>query len=213
MKKCKIYKSLLPAVFLAVNIMPGQAMAVEASHGQVQVEAGVKAAGQPVLQQKKTGIVFLGSSRYLQPAYMDILSRYLVKCYSRYRYPTEYGESMQKKCQEAMAKKNFSMLHNITEKQLAELVNDMDKDQVLFIHISDVVRRKQRIFLRPSAEDLWEADIAMKAMLVDRSGILSQENFYDCEDGQYSPDRALDLAYTYCIRRLQQKNIFGSNKE
>lgn len=55
---------------------------------QIEAESG------PVVQ-KSVGIVMLGSYRYLHPAYLDILDRYFVRCYSQYRYPTEFGESMQ----------------------------------------------------------------------------------------------------------------------
>ena len=41
--------------------------------------------------QKPTVIVLNGSERYLQEEYQDILTRYFVKCYSKYRFPMTYG--------------------------------------------------------------------------------------------------------------------------
>lgn len=209
MGRYKLYGNMLLAVFLTLNMLPGQTEASEVSQAQVQVESNATAEEQPVVQQKTTGIVLLGSDRYLQPAYLDIMSRYFVKCYSQYRYPTEYGEAMQDKCREAMAKERLSNLHSVTEKQLADLVSDMDKEQILFIRISDVVRRERRRIDRwLGSEDLWEANITLEALLVDKNGIVRREKFYDYEDEQYSPDRALGQAYTNCIRKLQKKNIF-----
>ncbi len=210
MGRFKVYGRLVVAAFLATNLLSNQAVAAESTQSEQQVESMAAAEEeQPVIQQKTTGIVLLASDRYLQPAYLDIMSRYFVKCYSQYRYPTEYGNSMQDKCREAMAKEKLSTLHNVTEKQLSDLVKDMDKEQVLFIRISDVLRRERRRIDRClGSEDLWEANITMEALLVDKNGIVRQEKFYDYVDEQYSPDRALSQAYTDCLRRLQKKNIF-----
>lgn len=200
---------MLLAAFLTLNMLSGQAEASEVSQAQVQAEVKAESENQPLVQQKTTGIVILGSECYLQPAYLDIMNRYFVRCYSQYRYPTEYGEIMQDKCREAMTKEKLSSLHNVTEKQLAELVNDMDKEQILFIRISDVVRQaRRRIDRWLGSEDVWEANVTLEALLVDKNGIVRREKFYDYEDEQYSPDRALGQAYTNCIRKLQKKNIF-----
>lgn len=209
MRRYKLYGNMLLAAFLTLNMLSGQAEASEVSQAQVQAEVKAESENQPLVQQKTTGIVILGSERYLQPAYLDIMNRYFVRCYSQYRYPTEYGEIMQDKCREAMTKEKLSSLHNVTEKQLAELVNDMDKEQILFIRISDVVRQaRRRIDRWLGSEDVWEANVTLEALLVDKNGIVRREKFYDYEDEQYSPDRALGQAYTNCIRKLQRKNIF-----
>lgn len=209
MRRYKLYGNMLLAAFLTLNMLPGQAEASEVSQAQVQAEVKAESENQPLVQQKTTGIVILGSERYLQPAYLDIMNRYFVRCYSQYRYPTEYGEIMQDKCREAMSKERLSSLHSVTEKQLADLVSDMDKDQILFIRISDVVRRERRRIDRwLGSEDVWEANVTLEALLVDKNGIVRREKFYDYEDEQYSPDRALGQAYTNCIRKLQKKNIF-----
>ena len=209
MRRYKLYGNMLLAAFLTLNMLPGQAEASEVSQAQVQAEVKAESENQPLVQQKTTGIVILGSERYLQPAYLDIMNRYFVRCYSQYRYPTEYGEIMQDKCREAMSKERLSSLHSVTEKQLADLVSDMDKDQILFIRISDVVRRERRRIDRwLGSEDVWEANVTLEALLVDKNGIVRREKFYDYEDEQYSPDRALGQAYTNCIRKLQRKNIF-----
>ncbi len=209
MRRYKLYGNMLLAAFLTLNMLSGQAEASEVSQAQVQAEVKAESENQPLVQQKTTGIVILGSECYLQPAYLDIMNRYFVRCYSQYRYPTEYGEIMQDKCREAMTKEKLSSLHNVTEKQLAELVNDMDKEQILFIRISDVVRQaRRRIDRWLGSEDVWEANVTLEALLVDKNGIVRREKFYDYEDEQYSPDRALGQAYTNCIRKLQKKNIF-----
>ena len=209
MRRYKLYGNMLLAAFLTLNMLPGQAEASEVSQAQVQAEVKAESENQPLVQQKTTGIVILGSERYLQPAYLDIMNRYFVRCYSQYRYPTEYGEIMQDKCREAMAKEKLSSLHSVTERQLADLVSDMDKDQILFIRISDVVRQaRRRIDRWLGSEDVWEANVTLEALLVDKNGIVRREKFYDYEDEQYSPDRALGQAYTNCIRKLQKKNIF-----
>lgn len=209
MRRYKLYGNMLLAAFLTLNMLSGQAEASEVSQAQVQAEVKAESENQPLVQQKTTGIVILGSECYLQPAYLDIMNRYFVRCYSQYRYPTEYGEIMQDKCREAMTKEKLSSLHNVTEKQLAELVNDMDKEQILFIRISDVVRQaRRRIDRWLGSEDVWEANVTLEALLVDKNGIVRREKFYDYEDEQYSPDRALGQAYTNCIRKLQRKNIF-----
>lgn len=166
---------------------------------------------QPVVQ-RQTAIVLLGSSRYLDDEYLDILNRYFVKCYSQYRYPTEFGEETQLKfaaAYDAVAKYEADSKRDVREINLPAIVAKMDKEQVLFVDVRDVVRRSwRRVGWHFGTEDVWEASVEVRAVLVDRNGIVHEEKLRDWVDEQYSPNRALMEAYTTCIRKLQQRKIF-----
>lgn len=166
-------------------------------------------ASQPAVRQE-VGIVLLGNSRYLEPEYQDILNRYFVRCYSQYRYPMEFGADMQQKFAAACEPGPGSRKAEAASAgDLTALVKKLDKEQLLLLRVDDVVKRKRRSLGWPfGSEDTWEAVVEVKAVLVNREGIVREEKIMKWADEQYTPDRALLEAYTGCIRSLQQQKIF-----
>lgn len=175
-------------------------------------EDEVKAADEQIapVEQKQVGIVLLGNPRYQSAVYTDILNRYFVKCYSRYRYPTEWGSDFQQKFY-AIDGVTANTRNNYRQTSLnwPEIVKALDKDQVLFINVHDIVHRRWRK-LAPflSNETVWEAVVEVEAVLADKEGVLQKEKFMYRSDDYVSPGKAITEAYTVCVRRLQSKHLF-----
>ncbi|MGM9581282.1 MAG: hypothetical protein ACI3U2_08630 [Anaerovibrio sp.] len=176
-------------------------------------------AGQQVVRQS-VGIVLLGNPRYLQPEYMDILNRYFVRCYSQYRYPTEFGAGMQESfaaaCNEVyagagadVATGKNSRRVKFSQLDFPALAGAMHKDKVLFLNVRDVLTSSwHRIAWDVGADEFWEATVEVEAVLADRNGILRREKVMRRISEQYTPTVALQEAYTYCIRYMQKKDFF-----
>ncbi|MGM9539348.1 hypothetical protein [Anaerovibrio sp.] len=230
------------ALLLAVGwlvVLPSDAEAAE-KHAAITVNAGDIAvdAGDTAptaenvspdgIVRQRVGIVLLGNPRYLQPEYLDILNRYFIRCYSQYRYPTEYGASMQQNFADAYEKacgqrdiagsdaeekvsagRDKKDRQGISEQELPALITAMDKEQVLFLRVNDILLSSWR---RSSwdwgADVYWEATVEVEALLADRSGVLRREKVMRRAGEKYTPSSALQEAYTYCIRYLQQKEFF-----
>ena len=219
-------------------VMPLQAEAAEkhvetAKHAEVATGAEDTApvaenTGQDGMVRQRTGIVLLGNPRYLQPEYLDILNRYFIRCYSQYRYPTEYGASMQESFADAYKKacgqgaaadsdadgrtaadRGRKDGHGISEDELPALIRAMDKEQVLFLRVNDILLSSwRRSGWDWGADVYWEATVEAEAVLADRSGVLRREKVMRRAGEKYTPSSALQEAYTYCIRYLQQKELF-----
>lgn len=218
MKTCRVFIAFL----LCWCMMMAVAFAQEQAAGETGIETAVPAVStkenetgteieaeyEPVVQQE-TAIVLLGSTRYLSEPYLDLLNRYFVKCYSQYRYPTEFGLETQAKFANAYQEVSGSKAEKISDRDLTAMVQIMDKDQVLFLSISDIAYKKWRRFGWDFGSEVsWEAVVELEAILVNRNGVLQQEKFMRRVDEKYTPDSALMEAYTYCLRSLQQKKIF-----
>ena len=179
------------------------------------------------IMRQSTGIVLLGNPRYLQAEYMDILNRYFIRCYSQYRYPTEYGALMQEKFVDACNSVyeqgdtagiaadskadagKWRKAGGISQLELPALVTAMDKEQVLFLRVDDVLLSSwRRSGWDWGADVYWEATVEAEAVLADRRGVVRREKVMRRIGEKYTPSSALQEAYTYCIRYLQQKEFF-----
>lgn len=160
---------------------------------------------------RTTAIVMLGSERYLQAEYQDILRRYFVKCYSQYRFPTEYGWKAQRNFSKAYSEANGGReLQDLSTDEWAEILERMGKEQVLLLSVHDHVYKKvRRLDWRLGSNDTWDAVVYLEAALISKNGIVSQKNFQYIVEGQYTPSKAVGDAYTRCIRQLQKSDIFG----
>ena len=109
--------------------------------------------------QKPTVIVMNGSERYLQEEYQDILTRYFVKCYSKYRFPMAYGRKAQQDFYQACSKVNGAKdIHSLSQKEMTEVLTSMDKEQALFLNVHDRVYKTRRHWdWWFGSEDTWDA--------------------------------------------------------
>ena len=148
--------------------------------------------------QKPTVIVMNGSERYLQEEYQDILTRYFVKCYSKYRFPMTYGLETQQDFYQACSKVNGAKdIHSLSQKEIAEVLTSMDKEQALFLNVHDRVYKTRRHWdWWFGSEDTW-----------DKQGIIGHKKYQYTIESQYTPGKALQDAYTRCIRQLQKSDI------
>lgn len=164
--------------------------------------------------RQEVGIVLLGNPRYLQPEYLDILNRYFVKCYSQYRYPTEFGISMQEKLLDGYravyaGSRESNGRTAFKELDFPALTAAMGKEQVLFLKVDDLVFSSwRRLGWDWGSEIYWEAVVEAEAVLADRKGVIRREKVMRRVDEKYTPSSALHEAYTYCVRSLQQKKLF-----
>ena len=162
-----------------------------------------------VVVPKSTAIVMLGNERYLQADYQDILSRYFVKCYSQYRFPTEYGWAAQDNFRQAYnAAQADRDIQQWTTEQLNDVLASMGKEQILFLNIHDRVYKQRRHIGWHMREDAWGAVVYLKAVLADKNGIVTHKEFQYQVEEQHAPSMALQEAYTQCVRRLQKADIF-----
>lgn len=178
-------------------------------------EGEAAAAGEEQITRREVGIVLLGNPRYLQPEYLDILNRYFVRCYSQYRYPTEFGISMQEKMNGAYrtvyagGEGSSGRRIAFNELDFPALTAAAGKDQALFLKVDDRVFASWRRFgLDWGSERYWEAIVEAEAVLADRNGVIRREKVMRHVDEKHSPSAALHEAYTYCVRYLQQKELF-----
>lgn len=157
---------------------------------------------------KSTAIVMLGNERYLQADYQDILSRYFVKCYSQYRFPTEYGWAAQDSFRQAYnAVEAGGDIQQWTPKQLIDVLSSMGKEQILFLNIHDRVYKQRRHIGWHVSDDAWGAVVFLKAVLIDKNGIVAHEEFQYQVEEKPAPSMALQEAYTQCVRKLQKAYI------
>lgn len=157
---------------------------------------------------KSTAIVMLGNERYLQADYQDILSRYFVKCYSQYRFPTEYGWAAQDNFRQAYnAVGADGDIQQWTPEQLTDILSSMGKEQILFLNIHDRVYKQRRHIGWHVSDDAWGAVVFLKAVLIDKNGIVAHEEFQYQVEEQHTPSMALHEAYTQCVRKLQKAYI------
>ena len=165
-----------------------------------------------VVVQKPTIIVINGNDRYLQEEYQDILTRYFVKCYSQYRFPMTYGLEAQQDFYQTCSKVNGANdIHSLSQKEMAEVLSSMDKEQALFLNVHDRVYKTRRHWdWWFGAEDTWDAVVYLEATLVDKQGIISHKKYQYTIESQYTPGKALQDAYTRCIRQLQKSDIFNA---
>lgn len=177
---------------------------------EVQLASAVSANEPSAVHPKTTAIVMLGSARYLQSEYQDVLERYFIKCYSQYRFPTEYGWEAQKNFSKAYGEANGGReLQNLSTGEWAEILAKMKKEQVLLLSVHDHVYKKvRRLDGRLGTNDTWDAVVYLEATLINKNGIVSQKNFQYMVEGQYTPSKAVGDAYTRCIRQLQKSDIF-----
>lgn len=163
--------------------------------------------------QKPTVIVMNGSERYLQEEYQDILTRYFVKCYSQYRFPMTYGLKAQQNFYQACSKVNGAKdIHSLSQKEIAEVLSSMDKEQALFINVHDRVYKIRRHWnWWFGSEDTWDAVVYLEATLVDKQGIIDHKKYQYTIESQYTPGKALQDAYTRCIRQLQKSDILNKS--
>ena len=160
---------------------------------------------------KPTIIVMNGSERYLQEEYQDILTRYFVKCYSQYRFPMTYGREAQQDFYQTCSKVNGAKdIHSLSQKEMAEVLSSMDKEQALFLNVHDrVYKTRRHLDWWFGAEDTWDAIVYLEATLVDKQGIIGHKKYQYTIESQYTPGKALQDAYTRCIRQLQKSDIFN----
>ena len=157
---------------------------------------------------KSTAIVMLGNERYLQADYQDILSRYFVKCYSQYRFPTEYGWAAQDNFRQAYnAVEAGRDIQQWTPEQLTDMLSSMGKEQILFLNIHDRVYKQRRHIGWHVSDDAWGAVVFLKAVLADKNGIVTHKEFQYQVEEQHTPSMALHEAYTQCVRKLQKAYI------
>lgn len=157
---------------------------------------------------KSTAIVMLGNERYLQADYQDILSRYFVKCYSQYRFPTEYGWAAQDNFRQAYNAVEAGVdIQQWTPKQLIDVLSSMGKEQILFLNIHDRVYKQRRHIGWHVSDDAWGAVVFLKAVLIDKNGIVAHEEFQYQVEEKPAPSMALQEAYTQCVRKLQKAYI------
>ena len=152
--------------------------------------------------QKPTVIVMNGSERYLQEEYQDILTRYFVKCYSQYRFPMTYGLEAQQDFYRACSKVNGAKdIHSLSQKEMAEFLNVHDR----------VYKTRRHWDWWFGSEDTWDAVVYLEATLVDKQGIIGHKKYQYTIESQYIPGKALQDAYTRCIRQLQKSDILNKS--
>lgn len=161
--------------------------------------------------QKPTVIVMNGSERYLQEEYQDILTRYFVKCYSQYRFPMTYGRKAQQDFYQACSKVNGAKdTHSLSQKEMAEVLSSMDKEQALFLNVHDRVYKTRRHWdWWFGSEDTWDAVVYLEATMVDKQDIIGHKKYQYTIESQYTPSKALQDAYIRCIRQLQKSDILN----
>lgn len=195
----------------AINVSSAQEAEVRTQAAADELHNQGSAEGMQVAVPKATSIVMLGSERYLQADYQDILARYFVKCYSQYRFPTEYGWAAQDDFRQAYdAVRAGRDIQQWTPEQLAGILDSMDKEQILFLNVHDRVYRQRRCMGWHMRDDAWGAVVFVKAVLVDKNGIVTRKEFQYQADEQHTPGGALQEAYTKCVRQLQKADLFAA---
>lgn len=195
----------------AINVSSAQEAEVRTQAAADELHNQGSAEGMQVAVPKATAIVMLGSERYLQADYQDILARYFVKCYSKYRFPTEYGWAAQDDFRQAYDAVGAGRdIQQWTPEQLAGILDSMDKEQILFLNVHDRVYRQRRCMGWHMRDDAWGAVVFVKAVLVDKDGIVTRKEIQYQADEQHTPGGALQEAYTHCVRQLQKADLFAA---
>lgn len=195
----------------AIIASSGQEAEVRTQAAADELHNQDSAAGLQAAVPKATAIVMLGSERYLQADYQDILARYFVKCYSKYRFPTAYGRAAQDDFRQVYDAVGAGRdIQRWTPEQVAEILDSMDKEQILFLNVHDRVYRQRRCMGWHMRDDAWGAVVFVKAMLVDKDGIVTHKEFQYQADEQHTPGGALQEAYTQCVRQLQKADLFAA---
>lgn len=196
-------------LFLNCTLMAEAKDNVSENTSMTEAMAVIAADTPEIAVQKPTLIVFNGNDRYLQEEYQDILTRYFVKCYSKYRFSMTYGRKAQQDFYQACSKVNGAKdIHSLSQKEMAEVLTSMDKEQALFINVHDRVYKTRRHWnWWFGSEDTWDAVVYLEATLVDKQGIIGHKKYQYIIESQYTPSKALQNAYTRCIRQLQKSDI------
>lgn len=165
-------------LFLNGTLMAEAKDNVSENTSMTEAMAVIAADTPEIAVQKPTVIVMNGSERYLQEEYQDILTRYFVKCYSQYRFPMTYGRKAQQDFYQACSKVNGAKdTHSLSQKEMAEVLTSMDKEQALFINVHDRVYKTRRHWdWWFGSEDTWDAVVYLEATLVDKQGIIGHKN-------------------------------------
>ena len=196
-------------LFLNSTLMAEAKDNVSENTSMTEAMAVIAADTPEIAVQKPTVIVMNGSERYLQEEYQDILTRYFVKCYSKYRFPMAYGRKAQQDFYQACSKVNGAKdIHSLSQKEMTEVLTSMDKEQALFLNVHDRVYKTRRHWdWWFGSEDTWDAVVYLEATLVDKQGITGHKKYQYTIESQYTPGKALQAAYTRCIRQLQKSDI------
>lgn len=200
-------------LFLNGTLMAEAKDNVSENTSMTEAMAVIAADTPEIAVQKPTVIVMNGSERYLQEEYQDILTRYFVKCYSQYRFSMTYGRKAQQDFYQVCSKVNGAKdIHSLSQKEIAEVLSSMDKEQVLFLDVHDRVYKTRRHWdWWFGSEDTWDAVVYLEATLVDKQGIIGHKKYQYTIESQYTPGKALQDAYTRCIRQLQKSDILNKS--
>ena len=192
-------KRLLAVLLLVCSIFSVNSFA-SAAAGEEEAQA---------ITHVNVGIVILANGTYLTGDYQDIVKRYFVKCYSKYRYPMEYGPAMQEKFFNACQAANYKKTKYLTDEQLTAMVQAAGKDQLLVLRINEaLILHSDGTGRDMPAMREWLADMDMEAILLDKNGVIKRTKMSRSEDNMPTAEAALYDVFATCIHDLQKKDFF-----
>ena len=192
-------KRLLAVLLLVCSVFSVNSFA-SAAAGEEEAQA---------ITPVNVGIVILGNGTYLTGDYQDIVKRYFVKCYSKYRYPMEYGPAMQEKFFYACQAANYKKTKYLTDEQLTAMVQAAGKDQLLVLRINEaLILHSDGTGRDMPAMREWLADMDMEAILLDKNGVIKRTKMSRSEDNMPTAEAALYDVFATCIHDLQKKDFF-----